>query len=104
MLNTFRFLFLLFLFRFDFYVDKKEKMIYTSLRFYSFSFSCCIFTDIIYLEVFMDLLVIGAKQKDFNLLPKNQINLKDFDYSMLGSLELKQGDFISALVSEDVFF
>lgn len=52
----------------------------------------------------MDLLVIGAKQKDFNLLPKNQINLKDFDYSMLGNLELKQGDFISALVSEDVFF
>ena len=52
----------------------------------------------------MDLLVIGAKQKDFNLLPKNQINLKDFDYSMLGGLEFKQGDFISGLVSEDVFF
>ena len=52
----------------------------------------------------MDLLVIGAKQKDFNLLPKNQINLKDFDYSMLSDFEFKQGDFISALVSEDVFF
>ena len=51
----------------------------------------------------MDLLVIGAKQKDFNLLPKNQINLKDFDYSMLSDFEFKQGDFISALVSEDVF-